>query len=400
MTIRSAILLFGIVTSLVCVILAQESSSTLPSAPSAVVLEKARQQKKAAVTRPRPAQAKPPMSAPVQQTTAPSQPATTAPAAGPPSPATQQATEATAPAETDQARADTKPPAQPEPQADDAETTIRRTVNEVNVIFTVTDKHGRYIKDLKKDDFKVIDDGRPAEEVRSFHRETDLPLQVGLLVDASNSIRDRFKFEQQSAIEFLNQTIRTKYDKAFVVGFDVTPEVTQDFTDNTELLSRGVRMLRPGGGTAMYDALFYACRDKLGKQQQTGPVRRALILLSDGDDNQSHVTREEAIEMAQRAEVIIFTISTNVTGSAGRGDKVLQRIADATGGYAFFPFQITEVANAFSEIQEALRSQYALSYKPADFKADGRYHSIEILAMNKKGLRVRTRRGYFAPTAQ
>ncbi len=401
MTIRSAILLFGIVTSLVCVITAQESSSTLPSAPSAIVLEKARQQQKAAAPKPRPSPATPAaQSAPVQQTSGPSQSATGDPPANPPSAAVQQAPETAAPAKTDQARADTKPPAQTEPQTDDAETTIRRTVNEVNVIFTVTDKHGRYIKDLKKDDFKVIDDGRPAEEVRSFHRETDLPLQVGLLVDASNSIRDRFKFEQQSAIEFLNQTIRTKYDKAFVVGFDVTPEVTQDFTDNTELLSRGVQMLRPGGGTAMYDALFYACRDKLGKQQQSGPVRRALILLSDGDDNQSHVTREEAIEMAQRAEVIIFTISTNVTGSAQRGDKVLQRIADATGGYAFFPFQITEVANAFSEIQEALRSQYALSYKPADFRADGRYHSIEILAMNKKGLRVRTRRGYYAPTAQ
>jgi Ca-activated chloride channel family protein len=128
-------------------------------------------------------------------------------------------------------------------------------------------------------------------------------------------------------------------------------------------------------------------------------VRRAIILLSDGDDNQSHVSREEAIEMAQRAEVIVYAISTNVTGSRNAGDKILQRIADATGGQAFFPFQITEVANAFSEIQDELRSQYALSYKPADFRADGRYRAIEILAQNHKGLKVRTRRGYFA-TAQ
>ena len=280
---------------------------------------------------------------------------------------------------------------------DESVTTIRKTVNEVNVVFTVTDKHGRYVKDLKKDDFKVIDDAKPADEVKDFRNQTDLPLQVGLLVDASNSVRDRFKFEQESAIEFLNQTIRPKYDTAFVVGFDVTPEVTQDFTDNTESLSRGVRLLRPGGGTAMFDALYYACRDKLLKAPRSGPLRRAIILLSDGEDNQSHVTREESIEMAQRAEVIVYTISTNISGMKGKGDKVLERIADATGGRAFFPFQIRDVANAFAEIQDELRSQYAVSYKPADFRADGRYRTIEIIASDHKNLHVRSRRGYFAP---
>ena len=292
-------------------------------------------------------------------------------------------------------------PQQPAPadnNSDETAATIRKTVNEVNVVFTVTDKHGHYIKDLTKSDFRVIDDNRPAAEIRSFHRENDLPLMVGLLVDASNSVRDRFKFEQESAIEFLNQTIRPRYDKAFVVGFDVTPEVTQNFTDDTEALSHGVRELRPGGGTAMYDALYFACRDKLLKetQNQTGPVRRAIILLSDGDDNQSHVSREEAIEMAERAEVIVYTISTNVTGSRQRGDKVLERIADATGGRAFFPFQITDVANAFAEIQDELRSQYALSYKPEQFQADGRFHTISVMAQNK-AFKVRSRHGYYAP---
>jgi Ca-activated chloride channel homolog len=284
--------------------------------------------------------------------------------------------------------------------AEDSDTVIRKTVNEVNVVFTVTDKHGHYIKDLKKDDFKVLDDNKPAAEIRSFHREADLPLLVGLLVDASNSVRDRFKFEQESAIEFLNQTVRPKYDHAFVVGFDVTPEVTQDFTDNTEALSIGVRALRPGGGTAMYDALYFACRDKLMKFPQSGPIRKAIILLSDGEDNQSHVTREEAIEMAERAEVIVYTISTNVTGTRARGDKVLVRIADATGGRAFFPFQINDVANAFQEIQDELRSQYALSYKPASFQADGKFHTIEVLAQNRKDLKVRSRHGYYAPLQQ
>jgi VWFA-related protein len=284
------------------------------------------------------------------------------------------------------------------PQAEQPSATFHKRVNEVNVVFTVTDKHGRYVNNLTKTDFNVLDDQRPALEVSSFRRETDLPLRVGLLVDASNSVRDRFKFEQQAAIEFLNETIRPRYDKAFVVGFDVTPEVTQDFTDNTDALSNGVRSLRPGGGTAMYDALYFACRDKLMKESQTGPVRRAIILLSDGDDNQSHVTREEAVEMAERAEVIVYAISTNINGSSSRGDKVLERIADATGGRAFFPFQITEVSNAFSEIQNELRSQYALAYTPASLAPNGQFHSIEIIALNRKGLRVRSRHGYYAPT--
>ena len=290
-------------------------------------------------------------------------------------------------------------PAQPgnpaKSDSDESVATIVHVVNEVRVVFTVIDRHGRYIKDLTRDDFKVIDDQKPTE-LRSFHAETDLPLQVGLLVDASNSVRDRFKFEQDAAIEFLNSIIRPSYDKAFVVGFDATPEVTQDFTDSTENLSAGVRLLRAGGGTAMYDALYFACRDKLLKQEQTGPVRRAIILLSDGEDNLSHVTREEAIEMAERAEVIVYTISTNISGMKGNGDKVLERIADATGGRAFFPFQMREMSDAFVSIQEELRSQYALAYKPANFVADGRYRTIEILTQ-EKGLKVRTRKGYYAP---
>jgi Ca-activated chloride channel family protein len=277
---------------------------------------------------------------------------------------------------------------------------IKVGINEVNVVFTVTDKHGKRVTDLKQNDFHIVDDRKPAVEIRSFRAEANLPLQVGLLIDASNSVRDRFKFEQESAIEFLNQTVRRSYDQAMVIGFDATPEVTQDFTDDTQKLGHGVRELRPGGGTALYDALYYACRDKLLKKAQSGPTRRAIILLSDGEDNLSHVTREEAIEMAQRADVIVYTISTNVTGSHGAGDKVLERIADATGGRAFFPFQIRDVANAFAEIQDELRSQYAVSYKPADFKADGHFRTIEIVANDRKTFRVRARRGYFAPASQ
>lgn len=281
-------------------------------------------------------------------------------------------------------------------------TTFRSNVNEVNVVFTVTDKHGHFVKDLDQKDFKVIDDNKPAAQVLDFRRETNLPLRVGLLVDASNSIRDRFRFEQDAAIEFLNQIVRPNFDRAFVIGFDTTPEVTADFSDSAEKLAKGVRMLRPGGGTALYDAVYYACRDKLLKeaQKESIPTRRAIILLTDGEDNQSRVTREEAIEMAERAEVVIYTISTNVSGVKLKGDKVLERMSDATGGRSFFPFKIEDVANAFSEIQDELRSQYLLAYKPADFASDGKYRSIDIEAENHKNLHVRARKGYYAPRAQ
>lgn len=311
-------------------------------------------------------------------------------------PAQYSSAQANPPAPQQAVSSDQKPPSSTD-NNDQPLPTIKSRTDEVNVVFTVMDKKGHRITDLKQNDFRVVDDNKPPDQIRSFQAETNLPLQVGLLIDASNSVRDRFRFEQESAIEFLNQTIHSQKDQAFVVGFDVTPEVTQDFTDNTEALAHGVHELRPGGGTALYDALYFACRDKLLKRAKGLTVRRAIILLSDGEDNQSHVTREESIEMAQRAEAIVYTISTNVSGTKGSGDKVLERIADATGGRAFFPFQIRDVANAFAEIQDELRSQYAISYKPADFKFDGHYRTIEIVANDRKNFRVRSRRGYYAP---
>lgn len=280
---------------------------------------------------------------------------------------------------------------------DNGNITIRTSVDEVALVFTATDKHGKFVKDLKKEDFRVIDDNKPPKQIVDFRSETNLPLRVGLLVDASNSIRDRFRFEQEAAIEFLNQIVRPKSDRAFVIGFDTTAEITQDFTDNTEYLSRGVRMLRPGGGTALFDALYFACRDKLLKAGGNTAMRKAVILISDGNDNQSRVTREEAIEMAQKAEVIVYTISTNINGVKERGDRVLERISDATGGRAFFPFKIQDVADAFSAIQDELRSQYLLAYKPADFQRDGRFRSISVETANRKNVHVRARKGYFAP---
>ena len=274
--------------------------------------------------------------------------------------------------------------------------TFRKSVDLVPVIFTVTDKHGKFVKDLKQEQFKILDNNRPPKEVVNFESQTNLPLRVGLLIDASNSIRDRFLFEQQASEQFLQAIIRPQTDKAFVLAFDEVSEITQDFTSDLERLSSGIRVIRPGGGTAMWDAVYYACRDKMMKEKNDTPVRRAIILVSDGDDNQSRVLRQEAIEMAQRAEVIVYTISTNLSNIHDTGDHNLQALADATGGRAFYPYKLQDLSDDFNEIQGELRSQYSISYKPDNFLPNGQFRSIQIIPENKK-LKVRARKGYFAP---
>ena len=214
--------------------------------------------------------------------------------------------------------------------------TIRTTVNEVSLIFTVTDKHGHYIPNLNQSDFALLDDQKAPARVNSFHQQINLPLRVGILIDTSSSIRSRFQFEQQSATEFLLQVLRARNDRAFVMGFDVTPTVTADWTNDQDALETGVNKLRPEGGTALFDALYVACRDKLLTERGPEPVRKAIILVSDGEDNQSRVYMPEAIKECERAETIIYAISTNWTPSRGEGDKVLQELAEQTGGEVFF----------------------------------------------------------------
>jgi VWFA-related protein len=284
-----------------------------------------------------------------------------------------------------------------EQAADAAEPVIHVGVNEVNLIFTVTDKHGHYIPNLKQSDFALLDDQKAPAKVNSFRQQINLPLRVGILIDTSTSIRSRFKFEQQSANEFLLQILKARGDRAFVMGFDVTPTVTQDWTNNLDALETGVNRLRPGGGTALRDAVYTACRDKLldvARGQE--PVRKAIVLLSDGDDNQSRVYLDEAVKECQRAETIIYAISTNWTPSRGKGDQVLTQMAEQTGGQVFFPPSVEEVSNSFQSIEEELRSQYALTYTPADFKYNGAFRPI-YLYCNDRRYQARARKGYFAP---
>lgn len=316
----------------------------------------------------------------------------------------QQTTQAPAPAPAPQIAQSpaTQAPAGQQPAAgaqqdQDVGPTLRIGVNEVNLIFTVTDKHGHYIPNLKQSDFALLDDQKAPEKVTSFRQQINLPLRVGIVIDASTSIRSRFQFEQQSATEFLLQILKARSDRAFVIGFDVTPTVTADWTNNVDALETGISRLRPGGGTAMFDAVYTGCRDKLlDVSRGQEPVRKAMVLISDGDDNQSRVHLDEAIKMCQRAETIVYAISTNWTPSRGRGDQVLTQLASDTGGQVFFPPSVEEMSTSFKNIEEELRSQYALTYTPADFKPNGAFRPI-YLYCNDRRYMARTRKGYFAP---
>ncbi len=269
-------------------------------------------------------------------------------------------------------------------------------VNRVNMLFTVTDKKGRFITDLTKEDFQVIE-GKKPQSISQFTAESDLPLRLGLLVDTSNSIRDRFKFEQQAAVDFINSVVRPRQDKLMIVSFDSAAELVSDLSDDPEKLAKAVRDLRPGGGTALYDAIFYACRDKLALDQPKEKFRRAVVILSDGDDNQSRVTRDQALEMAQKADVVVYAISTNISRIENDGDKVLRYLALETGGQAFFPFKVQDLSQSFENIANELRHQYNIFYRPEPLPTDGLYHPVTLKVKTRKDLVVRARKGYYAP---
>ncbi len=281
-------------------------------------------------------------------------------------------------------------------QDDSGSYVLKTSVNEVNLIFTVTDKHGKFINNLQPKDFALLDNQMPPAQVYNFTQQTNLPLRVGLLIDTSTSIRTRFKFEQQAATEFLLQVLRPRTDRAFVMGFDFKPYITQDYTNDPDALEAGVNKLQPSGGTALFDSVYTACRDKLlSAAPAQALVRKALILVSDGNDNLSRAYLDDAIKMCQRAQAEVYTISTNTGPSRDRGDDTLSKIALATGGTPFFPQRIEDISKEFDAIQEELRSQYALAYKPSDFKTDGSFRTIYFEALDRR-YTVRAPKGYFA----
>ena len=289
------------------------------------------------------------------------------------------------------------PPPKPEPavRADDSQL-IRVDVTRVNMLFTVTDKKGRFVTDLTKGDFEVIE-GKKPQAIQEFTAETDLPLRLAVLIDTSNSIRDRFRFEQEAASEFLKSVVKANQDKAMVVSFDTSTELVADLIDDTAKLEKAIRDLRPGGGTSLYDAVYFACRDKLQQDQPKHKFRRAMVIVSDGEDNQSRQTRDQALEMAQKADVVIYAISTNISRIESDGDKVLKYFTSETGGRPFFPFKVEDLEQSFENIANELRHQYNLSYRPEPLLTDGLFHKIEMNVKGRKDLVVHARKGYYAP---
>jgi Ca-activated chloride channel homolog len=283
----------------------------------------------------------------------------------------------------------------PAERADDS-ARILVEVTRVNLLFTVTDKKGRFVTNLTKPDFEVVESKR-AQAIQEFSAESDLPLRLAVLIDTSNSIRERFRFEQEAAVEFLRNVVHEKQDKAMVVKFDSVPELETDLIDDFASLERSVRDLRPGGGTAMYDAIYYACRDKLSQDQPKYKFRRALVLVSDGDDNQSRYTRDQALEQAQKADVVIYAISTNISRDESDGDKVLKYLTSETGGQSFFPFKVEDLQQSFENIYHELRHQYIISYRPEPLTTDGLFHPIDLHVRGRKDLIVHARKGYYAP---
>jgi Ca-activated chloride channel homolog len=278
--------------------------------------------------------------------------------------------------------------------------TLRSTVNEVAVFFAATD-HGKSVTDLSRQDIAVRDAGRPPTMITRFRNQSQLPLRLGLVIDTSNSITKRFVFEQKVAGAFLRQSLKDRNDQAFLVGFSTAVLLVTDFSSDGAKISHGIDQLAPGGGTALWDAVKFAS-DKLSRVVEEQPVAKILVVISDGEDNSSSVTLKDAIESAERGEVTIYSVSSREVGaevpSEFLADREMKVLAGRTGGASFFPGSFGNLDRRLSDLQEVIRSRYLISYKPANFEADGSYRSIALVAQ-KSGhkLRVYARHGYYAP---
>ncbi len=335
------------------------------------------------------------------------------------------------PAQTPPASAQKPPaPAQTPPAPSPSDSRIRVAVERVNVPFTVTDHKDRFVTDLTQDDFSVYEDGKKVP-IDFFTSVTRLPLRVGLLLDTSNSVRLQFKGEQDAAIDFVHSLLGDKArHQVFLMTFDTTKDIVKDFTSDPNELSEAVRKLKVGGGTALFDAVHQACRDKLIQQVEPDGVRRVLVLITDGEDDASKHSIEQVVDMARRAEVTIYAISTTSYGSTSPGEKTLDRLTDETGGTVVYPWKKppsaefatgylsrTQIGNqnavyeagtgkyageaaanlalALAQIHKELELQYTVGYRPPNPIADGRFREIKVVT-NQKGVKIRARKGYYA----
>ncbi len=272
-------------------------------------------------------------------------------------------------------------------------TTFVRHVNEVNIVFAATNKHGKYLTGIKPAYLKVYDNNK-LQKIKQLFTENDVPLRLALVLDTSTSVQVRFHFEQQAAISFLETIVRKGLDKAMVVAFDTRVTVEQPMTDNVHQLAHAIRGLSANGGTALYDAVYYTIRNELLKSG--GPhVRRVMVIISDGADDASTVSLDRALRLAESTGVVIFAISTDPTGIDAHNDEVMNSFAAATGGLFFFPFRANALGRMFTKISYELRHEYVLTYEPNNFVPNGAFHRVRI-EPKFGGIRIRARRGYFA----
>jgi len=304
-------------------------------------------------------------------------------------------------------------PAQKKKPAEEELPSIKVDVDVVSVLTSVRDKKGALIASLQKDDFTVLEDGKP-QAIKYFTKETDLPLTIGLLVDVSGSQRNLIEIERSAASQFFTQVLRKK-DEAFLISFGEESELLQDYTGSPRLLKEGLNQLRvssgvggihPGPvptigqarGTVLYDAIYLAANDKL--RSEVG--RKVIVVITDGVDQGSRLTRNQAIEAAQKADAVIYSIDYADPGAygpfnfgGGGGEGELRKMSDETGGHVYKVDRKHTLDEVFRELQEEMRSQYSIGYTPTNDVKDGSYRRLDVRLANKD-LKAQARKGYFA----
>ena len=276
-----------------------------------------------------------------------------------------------------------------------------RTIN-VRLPITVTEgKSTRFVTDLKEADFEIYEDKVP-QKILSFQL-TDLPLDVAVLMDTSNSVKPKLKFEKDSAVSFLETMLSSRKDRALFATFDSQVDLHQDFTNRLDLLSNAIYKVKAQGETRMYDAVYQVIEEKMAAAASPGR-RRAMVIITDGEDTASEKTLKDAVDLAQRNETVIFAISTKAGGFFGvqagmvdrKEDKDIKHLAEETGGRAFFTAEVIELEKSLASIARELRSQYLVAYSPTNENFDSKYRKIEVKLPGKKDLRIRTKTGYSA----
>jgi Ca-activated chloride channel family protein len=279
---------------------------------------------------------------------------------------------------------------------------IKQVTVNVRLPVTVTDKNRRFVVDLKESDFEIAEDKTP-QSIISFQPQSNLPLDVAVLMDTSNSVKSKLEFEKEAALTFLETTLKYLEDRALFATFDSQVELHQDFTNRLDLLTQAIDKVKAQGGTRMYDAIHSICEEKMMAQSSLGR-RHAMVVITDGKDTVSERQLKEVIDIAQRSETPVYVISTESSGIFGvqaglvdrKEDRDLKRLAEETGGRAFFTANVNELKESLAGIARELRSQYLIAYAPTNDSFDGKFRQVEVKLPKHKDLRIRTKKGYTA----